>query len=310
MLSDTEEESGEGSDAGSDELGESEYEIDHIVKSRIRKTGGKKVLEYLIHWKGYDTSEDSWTTADQFDDDDPPVLTFYTKNPSAAKKEDMQGKASKEKVGRKKKRTPSLVRSESEADDEDDEPVSVKSSKINGTIKETMEKSTPKKMSSCSAPVKSSPVSGNKQFGLLSYFSIDKKGKENEGATPKSDSRGSVKTPDTGKTSKEKLESLTKLAKERREKEAAKLDEKRRRLEERKAKEKPKGATKKRKADSDGSDFVMQDGDSADASEAEDDLQGDDEEDEDVKSDSLESVEEDDIGESLCCQGSEGLSDV
>jgi hypothetical protein len=63
------------------ELGEEEYEIDSIVDSRIRKFRGKPVLEYRVHWKGYDTDEDSWTIADQFDDDDPPVLDFYKKNP-------------------------------------------------------------------------------------------------------------------------------------------------------------------------------------------------------------------------------------
>jgi len=63
------------------ELGEEEYEIDSIVDSRIRKFRGKAVLEYRVHWKGYDTDEDSWTTADQFDDDDPPVLEFFKKYP-------------------------------------------------------------------------------------------------------------------------------------------------------------------------------------------------------------------------------------
>jgi len=63
------------------ELGEEEYEIDGIVDSRIRKFRGKPVLEYRVHWKGYDTDEDSWTIADQFDDDDPPVLDFYKKFP-------------------------------------------------------------------------------------------------------------------------------------------------------------------------------------------------------------------------------------
>jgi len=45
-------------------------------------------LEYRVHWKGYDSDEDSWTAANQFDDDDPPVLDFfkkYPKKPSMAK---------------------------------------------------------------------------------------------------------------------------------------------------------------------------------------------------------------------------------
>jgi len=64
------------------ELGEEEFEIDSIVDSRIRKLKGKPFLEYRVHWKGYDSDEDSWTAANQFDEDDPPVLEFYKKHPS------------------------------------------------------------------------------------------------------------------------------------------------------------------------------------------------------------------------------------
>jgi hypothetical protein len=74
------------------ELGEEEFEIDSIVDSRIRKFRGKPVLEYRVHWKGYDTDEDSWTTADQFDDDDPPVLDFFKKYPKKPSTANLGGK--------------------------------------------------------------------------------------------------------------------------------------------------------------------------------------------------------------------------
>lgn len=74
------------------ELGEEEFEIDNIVDSRIRKLRGKPILEYRIHWKGYDSEEDSWTTADQFDDDDPPVLEFYKAFPKKPSTANMGGK--------------------------------------------------------------------------------------------------------------------------------------------------------------------------------------------------------------------------
>ncbi|EIW68043.1 hypothetical protein TREMEDRAFT_69535 [Tremella mesenterica DSM 1558] len=67
------------------ELGEEEYNVEYIVDSRFRPIKGAYVLEYLIHWEGYDHSEDSWTPATQFDDDDPPVLEFYEKHPDAAR---------------------------------------------------------------------------------------------------------------------------------------------------------------------------------------------------------------------------------
>lgn len=260
-----------------DDLGESEYEIEHIIKSRIRKTGGKKILEFLIHWKGYQSEDDSWTTADQFDEDDPPVLKFYTKNPSAAKRADLLDVKEREKksIRRKKKRTPSPVKSESEADDEDDEPVLVGSTS-NGHDNGSTPKKTPVKAN----PQKSSPVDGiAKQSGLLNYFSFDKKGKENEGVTPKSTSKvtSAKKAVPEKKTPKEKVEpKKTKIVKNEKE---------------------VKSGGKKRKADSDGSDFVMEDAaSSAEDDEEEDGLEGGEESDDEVKSDSLESVE-DDIGQ-------------
>ena len=64
------------------ELGEEEYEIEYIVDARFKVGKRSQTLEYLIHWKGYPKEERSWTPANQFDDDDPPVLAFYSKHPN------------------------------------------------------------------------------------------------------------------------------------------------------------------------------------------------------------------------------------
>jgi hypothetical protein len=38
--------------------GEEEYEIESII--RTRRQGKGKKLQYLVHWKGYSNSDDSW----------------------------------------------------------------------------------------------------------------------------------------------------------------------------------------------------------------------------------------------------------
>lgn len=68
------------------DLEEEEYEVEYIVKSRLKQYGKKVVLEYFIHWKNYPEEERTWTLADQFDDDDPPVVAFYEKNPRAPRR--------------------------------------------------------------------------------------------------------------------------------------------------------------------------------------------------------------------------------
>ena len=37
-----------------------EYEVESILKHRVRKYGRGSRLEYLIHWKGYASHEDTW----------------------------------------------------------------------------------------------------------------------------------------------------------------------------------------------------------------------------------------------------------
>jgi hypothetical protein len=90
------------------ELGDEEFEIDSIIDSRIRKIRGRPFLEYRVHWKGYDSDEDSWTPADQFDDDDPPVLDFFKKYPSKPSTANLGGKAKAKPAP--ERASPSLIR--------------------------------------------------------------------------------------------------------------------------------------------------------------------------------------------------------
>ena len=41
--------------------GEEEYEVEEIINSC--RTGRNKKLQYLVRWKGYPSSDDSWTDA-------------------------------------------------------------------------------------------------------------------------------------------------------------------------------------------------------------------------------------------------------
>ena len=44
--------------------GQEEYEVDHIKRHR-RVRGGK--VRYLVHWKGYDNTEDTWEKEDNLE---------------------------------------------------------------------------------------------------------------------------------------------------------------------------------------------------------------------------------------------------
>ena len=37
-----------------------EYEVESILKKRLRKYGKSSRIEYLVHWKGYPSEEDTW----------------------------------------------------------------------------------------------------------------------------------------------------------------------------------------------------------------------------------------------------------
>lgn len=60
-----------------DEQGIQHYVVDAIVNSRLSHGS----VEYLVHWKGYDFSENSWVPCTEFLPDDEVVLTFHRKHP-------------------------------------------------------------------------------------------------------------------------------------------------------------------------------------------------------------------------------------
>lgn len=62
--------------------GEEHFEIQEILDSRLRH----KKLQYFVSWKDYDSTENSWVSADDFDDDDEAVLHFKQSNPSRPSK--------------------------------------------------------------------------------------------------------------------------------------------------------------------------------------------------------------------------------
>ena len=71
-------------------------------------------MEYRVHWKGYESDEDSWTAANQFEDDDPPVLDFYKKFPSKPGPANLKSKSTKEKEKAQTAPEPAQPESETE----------------------------------------------------------------------------------------------------------------------------------------------------------------------------------------------------
>jgi hypothetical protein len=56
---------------------EPRYEIESILDSRVRRG----VLQYLVHWKGYSSEDDSWAFAEDLPSDDLLVVTYHTRHP-------------------------------------------------------------------------------------------------------------------------------------------------------------------------------------------------------------------------------------
>ena len=62
--------------------GEEEYEVESILKSRLY--GSRRQLQYLVHWRGYPHSDDSWVSHKDVTNAPDLVMKFHKSNPAAA----------------------------------------------------------------------------------------------------------------------------------------------------------------------------------------------------------------------------------
>jgi chromobox protein 5 len=60
--------------------GEEEYEVEYIRDERRKGRGRKR--EYLVHWMGYPSSDDSWVSEEDLNA--PELLTEYQKQSAKA----------------------------------------------------------------------------------------------------------------------------------------------------------------------------------------------------------------------------------
>jgi hypothetical protein len=60
-----------------DEDGDALFEVNRIVKKRYRKRGNRRVLQYLVLWKGYPDHEGTWEPADRIKRDAPLVVDDF-----------------------------------------------------------------------------------------------------------------------------------------------------------------------------------------------------------------------------------------
>lgn len=60
-------------------LSESEYEIERIVDVTI-PTDGNQGLLYLVKWRGYPSSQNTWEPVENFGEGNGPLLTFQENN--------------------------------------------------------------------------------------------------------------------------------------------------------------------------------------------------------------------------------------
>src|SRR5882757_6989916 len=60
--------------------GQSEYEVEHIIKSDVRKNGR---LMYLVKWKGYPDSDNTWEPTGHLKHAQEKIDEYHKKHPSA-----------------------------------------------------------------------------------------------------------------------------------------------------------------------------------------------------------------------------------
>jgi hypothetical protein len=66
------------------EEGEEEWEVDKVLDSRLY--GRWKKLQYLVSWKGYAASHNSWEPVENVENAPEPIAKFHRKNPGAPRK--------------------------------------------------------------------------------------------------------------------------------------------------------------------------------------------------------------------------------
>lgn len=64
---------------------EEEWEVDKILDVEWRKSEGShsQALHFLVHYAGYDDSENQWRPYTEFHNDNQVVLKFYSHHPDA-----------------------------------------------------------------------------------------------------------------------------------------------------------------------------------------------------------------------------------
>ena len=53
-----------------------EYEVECILKKRVRKYGKGMRVEYLVHWKGYPNEDDTWEPRSNLDNCQDMLMEF------------------------------------------------------------------------------------------------------------------------------------------------------------------------------------------------------------------------------------------
>jgi hypothetical protein len=73
----------------------SEWEIDSLVNKRVRKSGRKRVDEYLVRWKGFGREYDSWSKVEDLANAREAIEDYEKAHPPRTSNKSKKGRASK-----------------------------------------------------------------------------------------------------------------------------------------------------------------------------------------------------------------------